>query len=201
VSGEPVTSLCANRRENLVAPAGAPRHRGRAVTRISGALLAAALLAGCGGAGPDPSASIPVNAAPAPQARAGISPSGATIALVSLSGAPASVTGQLGEALTAALAQRDIRLAGADEADYLARGYVSAFTADAGSQMSVIWDIYGADRQRRRRLGQTLPLRTAAPDPWSAIGEATVRDIAGRSAEELAAFLTNTPEAAAAARR
>ncbi len=53
--------------------------------------------------------------------------------------------------------------------------------------------------QRVQRLSDAVEVKGAGDDPWALAGEAVLTSVAAKSADDLAAFLSNTPEAAAAA--
>ncbi len=62
-----------------------------------------------------------------------------------------------------------------------------------------MWDIYDRSNHRAQRLNDEIALKGAAADPWSLVDGAALSALASRSARELAAYLSNTPEALAAA--
>ena len=50
-----------------------------------------------------------------------------------------------------------------------------------------------------QRLNDVVEVKGAGGDPWALAGEAVLASVAAKSADDLAAFLSNTPEAAPAA--
>ena len=57
------------------------------------------------------------------------------------------------------------------------------------------------DKRRAQRMSDELTVKAArAADPWAGLDEAALASVAGKSADDLAAFLSNTPEAVAAAK-
>ena len=54
-------------------------------------------------------------------------------------------------------------------------------------------------KQRVQRLSDVIEVKGAGDDPWALAGEAVLTSVAAKSADDLAAFLSNTPEAAPAA--
>lgn len=164
------------------------------------ALLVTALgLAGCNETGLQATVEKP---APRTQfaARPGVSPAGASIAFISLAGAPDSVRKQLGDKMTVALAKYRVRLASMDKADYLIRGHLTSFTTGRSTRVAFIWDVYGADKRRKRRLDDDIIVRRAVANPWSLVSDKIIATIAERSSRTIAAYLTYTPEAIAAAK-
>ena len=97
--------------------------------------------------------------------------------------------------------RRDVALTDRGHARYLARGYISAFPVDGGARLTYVWDIYDRTNHRAQRLNDEIALKGAAADPWSLVDAAALSALAARSAGELAAYLSNTPEAMAAAAR
>lgn len=172
-------------------------------TRLAGSVLAAALLAACvGETTPDVTARMdeaPVSQPIAP--RPGVSPAGATLAFVSLAGAPDAIRQRMGAAMTSAIATRQIKLAAQSEANYLVQGHLIAVPQAKTTVFAWKWDVFGADRTRRARIEDGLTVQGTSADPWSLLSEQAATEIANRSARELAAFLTHTPEAIAAAKQ
>jgi hypothetical protein len=95
------------------------------------------------------------------------------------------------------IAQRDVALTDQASARYLARGYLSAFPVEGGARLTYVWDIYDRTAHRAQRLNDEVALKGAAPDPWSMVDAAALASLAAQSAGELAAYLSNTPEALA----
>ena len=124
------------------------------------------------------------------------SPKAATVALVSLEGAPAVVESQFRQALTSAAATREISITDPVSAHYLVRGYLSAYPGDQGVTVAYTYDVFDAGaKQRRQRVADTLDVPGDAGDPWSAVNATVVSSLVGRSADELAVALAGTPEA------
>jgi hypothetical protein len=133
--------------------------------------------------------------------RPGVSPRGAALALASLDGPPAAVTTRFAAALAAAAGPREITLADAGKARYLARGYVTAYPVEGGTAFAYVWDVFEGGRARAQRLSDAVVVKgSGGSDAWSLATDAVLADLAAKSADELAAFLSNTPEAIAAAK-
>jgi hypothetical protein len=78
--------------------------------------------------------------------------------------------------------------------------HLSAYPAANGaSALAYVSDVFDAKKSRTQRLGDDIVLKGTAGDPWSLVDDKAVEAIAARSADDLAAFLSNTPEAIAAA--
>ena len=70
--------------------------------------------------------------------------------------------------------------------------------AQGATRLAYVWDLYDRRGRRVRRLTDEAGVQASA-DPWEAVDDKSLSLFADRGAEELAAFLTNTPEAIAAA--
>lgn len=129
------------------------------------------------------------------------SPKAATVALVSLEGAPAAVDAQFRQLLTGEAAAREIAMTDAASARYLVRGYLSAYAGEGGGvQVAYTYDVFDAGTKRReQRLSDTIEVPGSGGDPWSAVNATVLASLAGRSADDLAVGLAGTPEAQAAA--
>ena len=171
---------------------------GLATTALT--LVLTGFLAGCveSGASPPQAQTPPSQAMQAPARRDGVSPRGASVALASLSGVSQPVTDRIKRAFTQEASDREITLADGKAANYLVRGYVNAYSTEAGTAVTIVFDIFNAAKQRAQRIVEdALLVQGAAADPWSVIDTAAISNLAAKSAEDLAAFLTNTPEAIA----
>jgi len=164
---------------------------------FAGAVLALPLLlAGC--------ESTATTGTIAPQAQNAIRPSGlsprpAALAVTQMEGAPEPLKSQFMALFNADVAQDDVALTDSGAARYLARGYISAYPVDGGARLTYVWDIYDRAAHRAQRLNDEIALKGAGADPWSMVDAPALAALAQRSAGELAAYLSNTPEALAAA--
>ncbi len=127
------------------------------------------------------------------------SPRAATVALVSLEGAPESVAAQFRQVLTAEAANREITITDPASARYLVRGYLSAYASDGGGvTASYTYDVFDAGAKRRQaRVADTLDVPAQGEDPWGAVNRTAIASLAGHSADDLAVALAGTPEAQA----
>lgn len=129
------------------------------------------------------------------------SPKAATVALVSVEGAPASVEVQFRQSLTGEAAAREIAITDAASARYLVRGYLAAYAGEGGTvQVAYTYDVFDASTKRRdQRMSDTVEVPGSGGDPWAVVSGAVLTSLAGRSADDLAVGLAGTPEAQAAA--
>ncbi len=166
---------------------------------VRAALIAAvgcgsALLGGC----VEQAAEVSPNAAlprPPLERRDGVSLAAATVSIVSVDGAPGDYGSRFTSALEAAARQRDIVLTDAKGARYLVRGYLSASPLKDGAEVEYVWDVFGPDKKREFRLNDVIDVKGQGDDPWALVSDAALASVAGKSADDLAAFLSDTPEA------
>jgi hypothetical protein len=168
-----------------------------------GTVLVAAtcLLAGCvdsnvGAQAPQPSPEASTNI----ERRPGVSPAGATVAVVSLSGMPDAIRDRFTQAFDAAAKTQDIAMASSGAADYLVRGYLNAVPEEEGTAVTYVLDVFDAKKHRTQRVSDEIFVQTKTADPWSVVDDRILTAVATKSAAGLAAVLTNTPQAIAAAR-
>lgn len=165
--------------------------------------LAAALLCGLGLAGcvaetaqaPAPSPVAPENIARRPD----VSPAGASVAVASISGAPGDLDDKYQAMLTAYAKRGSVSMADAGSSNYLVRGYLSAdANGDATTTVSYVLDVFNADKHRTQRVTDNVVVRGQAADAWSLVSDDVLAALARKGASDLAAVMTNTPEAIAA---
>ena len=176
----------------------APLAAGRALTLA----LAAMLLAGCVDQAADLQAGASASAtASAITRRPDVSPRGASLALASLDCPSPAAAARYAQALVAAAPAREISLAASAKARYVARGYVTAYAVEGGTAFEYVWDVFEAGKARAQRLSDAVVVKgEPGADAWSLASDTVLAELAGKSADDLAAFLSNTPEAAAAAK-
>ena len=131
--------------------------------------------------------------------REGVSLAQASVAIVSVEGAPAAILASFSQILEREARVRDIVVVDAASARYLVRGYLSASLTADGASIEYVWDVFTSDKQRAQRLSDVIVVKGSGEDPWALAGEAALKSVAARSADDLAAYLSNTPEAVAAA--
>jgi hypothetical protein len=129
-----------------------------------------------------------------PRARA---PAGVPVSLVSLSGAPETITSRLSSALSTQAARRDITIVGVDgKPRYQVRGYLAAHAlSDGKAELSWTFDIYDSQRRRAKRFAGDEPMRSG--QDWSAVTDQQLQAIAFKALDEIAEFLAASPEAVA----
>jgi hypothetical protein len=135
------------------------------------------------------------NASAAPRTRA----PGVPVALVSLDGAPETITSRLSSAIAQQAAKRDIVIVGIDgKPRYQVRGYVSVATgADGKGEVNWAFDIFDAKRKRARRFSGQEAVASSG-EVWSGVTDQDLQKIAFRSLDDIAEFLAASPEAIAA---
>ncbi len=128
--------------------------------------------------------------------RADASMAGATMAIMSVEGAPSDLTARFDHSLDGAAAERQIAIAPPTSARYLVRGYLSAALARDGATIDFVWDVFTRDKRRAQRLSDSITVPGSGDDPWAMVTDAALDSIAAKCADDLAAYLSNTPEAA-----
>lgn len=131
--------------------------------------------------------------------RSDVSLAGASVAFVSVEGPPAAISANFSQILRREAMARDIVIADEKKARYLVRGYLSAYATTGGAAIEYVWDVFNKDKQRTQRVNDALEVKGEGADPWRIAGEGALASVAAKSADDLAAFLSNTPEAVAAA--
>jgi hypothetical protein len=144
---------------------------------------------------PDPSAPPSTNMA----RRAGVSPGGATVAVASFAGAPQEVTDRFGPMFTEAAKHGEINMADPATANYLVRGYLTVRPEGDATAVAFVLDIFDSKKERTQRMEDEVLLKGQAADPWSLVDDSTLASVAAKSADDLAAVMSNTPEALLAA--
>ena len=128
-----------------------------------------------------------------------VSPHGASLALVSVEGPPEEIRVRFQKQLASAAQSRDIALTESEpQASYRLRGFLTASSAEGATRLAYVLDVYDSKGRRVQRLTSEAELPAAA-DSWQAVDEKSSRAFAERGADALAAFLSTTPEAIAAA--
>jgi hypothetical protein len=123
---------------------------------------------------------------------------GATVAIASVDGAPADVSARFRQSLDEAAAARRIAVASPAKARYLVRGYVTASLIEGGAEVDIVWDVFTPDKKRTQRLSDAIAVKGSGDDAWAMIDDAALNSVAAKCADDLAAYLSNTPEAAPA---
>jgi hypothetical protein len=123
---------------------------------------------------------------------------GATVAIASVDGPPPEVLTRFRQSFDVAAATRRIAVAAPAKARYLVRGYLTASLIEGGAEIDVVWDVFTPDKKRVQRLSDAIAVKGAGDDAWAIIDDAALNSIAGKCADDLAAYLSNTPEAAPA---
>ncbi|HXW20486.1 MAG TPA: hypothetical protein VEK35_08295 [Roseiarcus sp.] len=130
--------------------------------------------------------------------RPDVSLASATVAFVSVEGPPAAVSASFIQDLKREAAAQEIAVADPKKAHYFVRGYLSAYLTSDGAAIEYVWDVFARDKERTQRMSDVLVVKGQGDDPWTIAGDEALASVAAKSADDLAAFLSNTPEAVAA---
>ena len=176
-------------------------HRGRASQFVKRLLAVgvAATLAGCVEAVGDLDGSAPAQpqteaAAQAPALKAG-SPRAASAAFTRIEGAPGPVLAAFIQKLAVETRSRDINSVQPEAAKYIVHGYLSATKTSGGAVIGYVWDVFDSRQRRIQRVEDQITAPGAAADPWSLANDRVLGSLAAKSAADLAALLSQTPEA------
>lgn len=174
--------------------------RGEALGTL--ACASALLLGGCLDTTVEMSAkrSLAEAAQPPLVARAGVSPHGASLGFADLDGPPEALRARFMQQFAAAAEAKDVALTKPESALYKLRGYLTASPAQGGTRLAYVLDVYDKKGRRAQRLTFEAGLKSGA-DPWAVVDEGSLAAFAQRGAADVAAFLSNTPEAVAAAEK
>jgi hypothetical protein len=155
------------------------------VRRFAATALAAVVTLGLFGCGSLPSTSALLN-----PGRIFGGPT--TMGIAPIIGAPEKVTQQLTQALVAAGTERGLTLTANQTGQrYTLRGYLVATPERKGSKISYIWDVSGSGGERVTRVsGDEMITHRSGRDPWGAVDDAALRQIAAKTASQLAAGLS-----------
>ena len=124
---------------------------------------------------------------------------GATVAIVSVDGAPADRFGALSpEPRRGGRERAELPSPPPAKARYLVRGYVTASLIEGGAEVDIVWDVFTPDKKRAQRLSDAIAVKGSGDDAWAMIDDAALNSVAAKCADDLAAYLSNTPEAAPA---
>lgn len=171
----------------------------RSVSRRAGyavlGLVSAGLLTGC----VETAALSPpqAEAQQSPPHRQGASPHGASVALVSLTGVSGPVGERFKSAFMQSAVQNQMTIAESKAANYLVRGYLNPHPAETGAAIDIVFDIFDSSKRRAHRLDDTVVVKGATVGSEAIIDDNVIRQVAAKSAADIAGFLANTPEALA----
>ena len=130
-------------------------------------------------------------------AREGVVIDKASVAIVSAVSDPGEAGQAFLAALTAGAGAREIKFADAKSAKYLVQAYVSGERTEGGAEYAYVMEVFTAGKSRTHRIDDALAVKGGGDDIWGAQGDNAIRSLAERGADDLFAFLTTTPEAAA----
>ncbi len=131
--------------------------------------------------------------------RQGVSPRGAGVG-ITIQSASLAASERMWHVFEAEAQSRDLKMTDAKSANYYARGFLSSSPVEGGAVYSVVWDVYGAKKLQEavQRIDDRIFVKASTGD-LDAMDDAVLTEIAAKSADDLAAVLSNMPEAIAAA--
>jgi hypothetical protein len=127
---------------------------------------------------------------------AGRSPAGLRIAVDSIEGPPAEIRTALADELASAASARRVELIGdGARARYHLKGYLSTeTTADGGTALAFVWDVFDAEKRRAQRVAGSSPVRAGA-NPWDGLDKEALARLAAKSMDQIATFLVASADA------
>lgn len=150
--------------------------------------MLAAIVGGCQ-TGPTTTAAVPPAASPPPADA--MSPSRTALAFEPVVGIPKERAAALATALGSDAAAAKLPVVGRDKPDvrFRVKGYFSAAAEGTSTRVSYIWDIFDSAGARVHRITGAETVPAALPDPWSAVPDQTLADIASRTVADLRDWL------------
>jgi len=153
----------------------------RASSRVVRPLLAAAGVIALAGCNPNGAASL--NAA---------QPRGATVAFDAIDGLPPAQFNKLVENLNSEAQTRRLAVTSREsQSAYRVRGYFAAKVAKRETTVSWVWDVFDREEHRALRITGEESVKGRHANAWAVADDAMLHRIAGRSMDQLAAFLTS----------
>lgn len=109
-------------------------------------------------------------------------------------GAPVEKVSALSRRLSAAGQGANVRLlpANTQGIDHEIRGYFSALSENGGTTVIHVWDVFTPDGRRVHRIQGQERVNGAAGNPWTAVPNAVMEQIADRVLSEYATWRGNT---------
>lgn len=130
-----------------------------------------------------------------PPRREGVSLHRASVALVSLTGVSETVGDRFKSAFTQNAVLHEMTITESGSASYLVRGYLHPHASESGTAIDLVFDIFDSNKRRAHRLDDTIVVQGAAAGPEPTLDDNAIRQVAAKSAADIAGFLANTPEA------
>jgi hypothetical protein len=132
-----------------------------------------------------------------PARREGVSPQAATVAL-SVGGVPQDVETRFKNTFENEARAREITLSTSrTSAHYLINVFLNPHPVEDAKAIDFVLYVFDANKNNTQRLDDTIIVKNKADSPLTS-DDIALKSVAAKSAEYLAAFLTNTPEAIAA---
>lgn len=126
---------------------------------------------------------------------AGANIAAAPLAIMRFEGLSPEQTTNFVDALQREGQTRQITFADAKKAKYEAQGYVSAFNVGKAVHFVYVWDVFDSGQHLRQRISDAVIIGANAPDPMALFSPEVSAALAAKSADDLAAVLSNMPEA------
>jgi hypothetical protein len=117
------------------------------------------------------------------------------VTLISLEGAPDTIIAQFNMALLSEAKLRNILLTSdKTQARFKLKGYISAYSAQGGTSMNWVWDMYDSQSQRAQRIDGAQIVKRIEADPWAAIDDVTLKLAASIAMNDVANYLATAKQ-------
>lgn len=117
------------------------------------------------------------------------------LAVMSLTGAPEEVEGKFKAAFETETNKLQLGFV-PEKADYFLRGYLTAYPSGDETAVDVVWDVFDSHKKRAQRLADQMVVpKPGETGSWTSLTPEDWEKFAALSAANLAAFVSNTPEA------
>jgi hypothetical protein len=116
----------------------------------------------------------------------------AKFAFIQINGAPATHRMAFEKAIQKEASVRKLNVVQANDpaATYTVKGYLSAIGDNSGTLLVYVWDVTDATGKRLHRVSGQEPGSGSSSDPWSGITDDAVQIAAGRTIDDLIAWIS-----------
>ena len=119
----------------------------------------------------------------------------ATIAFAGADGVPSAAQETFIADLGQEAAARGIVIVDAKKARYLVQSYLDGERTETGAQYAYVLEVFTSDHRRARRLDAAVAVNNVGDDLWGQNTDKVLQELAKTGADDLFAFLSNSPEA------
>ncbi|MEJ2118753.1 MAG: hypothetical protein P8Y36_13045, partial [Alphaproteobacteria bacterium] len=122
------------------------------------------------------------------------------IAFAPVIGAPSKISSKLNKMLKEQAQEKSVPVVSTAKADYTIRGYLVAQANPKGTKLSYIWDVSDKSGKRAKRFqGDDLIAGKKGGNPWSAVNDEAIKNLAAKTIDNLLTWLPKGSAAPAVA--